>query len=345
MASEEKNKKDEVKIGFAGLLSMVSDVEAMIAHATTMKPESRPETQRSAQTEPKTNQQSYQSARGLSTEKLLLIGFGVVLVLWLSSILGPKFIEIVGTRFREIVEIPPHVQGSASEHVSGNQGIDVKPTPTKNDRLEPGAIIQATQQKLNEHGYNAGKADGIMGAKTRAAITTFQKDNNLRVDGIASAELLQKLDSKTSKKKQQLPEKQLEPSAAQKPSNNLTKTGYDKDYKKLRTDGLSTVTIDNSRNSSPVSAKLFYTDGIMSVPIRVISIKSGDSFTIRNIQPGKYDVRYQSLDTGSIYKSDPFFLEEQTTETGTRYSNIRMTLYTVNNGNMQMKHISRGEFE
>lgn len=46
------------------------------------------------------------------------------------------------------------------------------------------ADIKKTQQKLNELGYDCGKADGVMGKKTKAAIKKFQKDKGLTVDGI-----------------------------------------------------------------------------------------------------------------------------------------------------------------
>lgn len=45
--------------------------------------------------------------------------------------------------------------------------------------------IRNIQNKLNQLGYNCGKADGISGKKTKAAIRRFQKDKGLVVDGIA----------------------------------------------------------------------------------------------------------------------------------------------------------------
>lgn len=51
-------------------------------------------------------------------------------------------------------------------------------TSTKSDD------IKKAQEKLNELGYDCGKADGIMGKKTKAALKEFQKDKGLEVDGI-----------------------------------------------------------------------------------------------------------------------------------------------------------------
>ncbi len=52
---------------------------------------------------------------------------------------------------------------------------------------------KAIQSGLTRRGYNAGKADGVFGKKTEAAIAAFQKDKGLPVNGQPSASLLQLL--------------------------------------------------------------------------------------------------------------------------------------------------------
>ena len=47
-----------------------------------------------------------------------------------------------------------------------------------------------TQRLLNMLNYNAGPADGVMGARTRAAISRFEADHNLNVTGQVSSDLL-----------------------------------------------------------------------------------------------------------------------------------------------------------
>jgi peptidoglycan hydrolase-like protein with peptidoglycan-binding domain len=44
--------------------------------------------------------------------------------------------------------------------------------------------IRTAQAALNDLGYDAGAADGIIGRKTTAAVRSFQKDHDLKVDGI-----------------------------------------------------------------------------------------------------------------------------------------------------------------
>lgn len=60
-------------------------------------------------------------------------------------------------------------------------------------RPAPDATVLAIQQKLNELGYDAGTVDGLMGRGTRSAILAFQRANRLPQTGVASADLLLKL--------------------------------------------------------------------------------------------------------------------------------------------------------
>lgn len=46
------------------------------------------------------------------------------------------------------------------------------------------ATIRQVQAKLNSLGYDAGTADGIMGARTKAALAKYQRDNNLPIGGM-----------------------------------------------------------------------------------------------------------------------------------------------------------------
>lgn len=54
-------------------------------------------------------------------------------------------------------------------------------------------LVEDVQSALNNAGYNPGPADGIYGPRTRNAISAYQRDNGLSVDGEPSAPLLQHL--------------------------------------------------------------------------------------------------------------------------------------------------------
>lgn len=66
--------------------------------------------------------------------------------------------------------------------------------------------VRAVQQKLNELGYNAGPADGLMGRGTRAAIVAFQQDAGLNPDGLPTSALLQHLFAKRESAARETPQ-------------------------------------------------------------------------------------------------------------------------------------------
>ncbi len=53
--------------------------------------------------------------------------------------------------------------------------------------------IAAVQYLLRARGFYKGRADGIYGAKTTAAVKAFQRKNKLFVDGVAGPQTLRKL--------------------------------------------------------------------------------------------------------------------------------------------------------
>lgn len=120
--------------------------------------------------------------------------------------------------------------------------------------------------------------------------------------------------------------------------------GYVGGYKRLHAGGLSTVTVDNSRNDSDVFVKLVSLNGAQAYPVRQFYIPAFGSFTLNKITAGGYDIRYRDLGNGSLSRSEAFNLEEIQTYDGVQYSNITMTLYKVQNGNMQTYGLAEAEF-
>ncbi len=69
-----------------------------------------------------------------------------------------------------------------------------KGTIMKEEYAQKGAgLVIAVQMLLKEKGYNVGKLDGLIGNQFKQAVRDFQKFNNLKVDGQAGKETLQKL--------------------------------------------------------------------------------------------------------------------------------------------------------
>ena len=78
-----------------------------------------------------------------------------------------------------------------ADRLKGGQAISGKwplhePPLARKDRKE-------MQQSLNELGYDVGEVDGVLGARTRAALRLYQKDTNLPADGFATHAVLGRL--------------------------------------------------------------------------------------------------------------------------------------------------------
>ena len=76
-------------------------------------------------------------------------------------------------------------------------GGQMKPEQSHSSILKAGSkgeAVKQLQQKLAIIGYAPGPADGSFGAKTKAAVTAFQKDAGLTQDGIVGAKTLAELD-------------------------------------------------------------------------------------------------------------------------------------------------------
>ena len=54
-----------------------------------------------------------------------------------------------------------------------------------------GSLVKTMQTKLIRWGYLTGSADGVFGAKTKAAVIKFQKNNGLSADGIVGTRTAQ----------------------------------------------------------------------------------------------------------------------------------------------------------
>ena len=73
-------------------------------------------------------------------------------------------------------------------------------SPAKSTPTYDATLIRQIQQGLNRLGYNTGTPDGLYGPGTRKAIETFQKNQQLAVDGKPSKALLAKINAEQSTK-------------------------------------------------------------------------------------------------------------------------------------------------
>jgi hypothetical protein len=136
----------------------------------------------------------------------------------------------------------------------------------------------------------------------------------------------------------------VRPKTAENGAPFPAESGYIQNYPVRFTDGYSTVTVDNSQNDADVVVKLFSLDANLKQPVRVFFIRAHGRFTAEKVRAGNYDVRYRDLDSGGLSRTDPFQLQETNTDAGTQFSQLRLTLYKVQGGNMQTHAIAESEF-
>ena len=84
----------------------------------------------------------------------------------------------------EITPAPAVTERPTATPVAGPVLTPNKSYRTLNTKTS-GAPVKKVQERLIELGYLNGKADGVYGAKTKKAVTEFQKYNGLSADGVA----------------------------------------------------------------------------------------------------------------------------------------------------------------
>jgi putative peptidoglycan binding protein len=95
--------------------------------------------------------------------------------------------------------------GSQSER-TGETGVPLPEGSPHSGTVEKGAAGQSSmnnvkqaQQALKEKGYDPGPVDGVMGARTKEAIKSFQSASNLQATGTLDAETSQQLGIRSGK--------------------------------------------------------------------------------------------------------------------------------------------------
>lgn len=81
--------------------------------------------------------------------------------------------------------------GHLADRIAGKPAISVK-RPANDKAISRTKVIEM-QTALNELGYDVGKPDGIMGARTRGAIKDYQRATGLPADGYATISLIEQL--------------------------------------------------------------------------------------------------------------------------------------------------------
>lgn len=78
----------------------------------------------------------------------------------------------------------------AAAFACSSRGTAAAAPPPSLKQGAQGPAVLALQQALADRGYFSGKADGLFGPCTRAAVMAFQRDNHLTADGVAGEHTL-----------------------------------------------------------------------------------------------------------------------------------------------------------
>lgn len=136
----------------------------------------------------------------------------------------------------------------------------------------------------------------------------------------------------------------VRPKVADNGSPFPSQSGYIAKYPQKFTDGYSSVTVDNSKNDSDLFIKLFSVDVQPPIPVSVFLVRGKDSFTVKEVRAGKYEARYQDLQSGTLSRTDSFTLKEIDVLGGVEFSKLTLILHKVSNGNLKSYPISAAEF-
>lgn len=120
-------------------------------------------------------------------------------------------------------------------------------------------------------------------------------------------------------------------------------TGYVKGSFKGAQGGLSTFTVDNKQGGNDAIARI-YLNGAKPA-VRSMYVRSGETFKADSLSPGNYVLRYRFIGSEDTYEADQVMsLKQIDGESGTKYSNVTVTLFKQVGGNLSTKKVSSDQF-
>jgi hypothetical protein len=120
-------------------------------------------------------------------------------------------------------------------------------------------------------------------------------------------------------------------------------TGYIKGALQAAMGGMSTFSIDNKQGSSDAIGRLYLRGAKPAV--RSMYVKAGETFKAQSLSAGSYVFRYRFIGSEVTYEANRLIdLSEFQTETGTRFSNVTVTLFKEIGGNLPVKQVPADDF-
>lgn len=119
-------------------------------------------------------------------------------------------------------------------------------------------------------------------------------------------------------------------------------TGYLPNKEVKDNSGYSELTLKNNSNSN-FHIKLYYWYSGKWMLSREAYVKALEEFTMKDLNPGKFEVRKMDVQTKNASKSESYTFEETRNATGVEYSTMTLT-FNAYNGNSRSTPISAKEF-
>ena len=109
--------------------------------------------------------------------------------------------------------------------------------------------------------------------------------------------------------------------------------------------GLSSLTLDNSRNSQNLYVKLARSlDQNTRYSARETFIPAHQQLVLQHLAVGNYVIKMMDVASGCAQVSPVLSIEDNRTSQGVEYSNHSMTFYPVVNGNTHLSKLSASNF-
>lgn len=149
--------------------------------------------------------------------KALLTSGAILMAAWMTS--GGVFAQSTGTKKGDTINPdvsgPGASKGGSQSQRTGESGVPLPKGSPQSGTVEMGKSRagssdagttgargtmnnKGVQQALKDKGYDPGPVDGVMGARTKDAIKSFQTASNLQATGNINAETAQKLGVQSS---------------------------------------------------------------------------------------------------------------------------------------------------
>lgn len=200
------------------------------------------------------------------------------------------------------------------------------------------------------------RPDLLIKAKSPEIMRKSEAAARAILDGVPLTEIKPSILAKTAKSANTAPVELSQSSPVWRPEKNVgaaqsvardpeqqDTTGYLRGQPRAAVGGLSTFTVDNRQGGKDAVARI-YLHG-KKPAVRSMYVKHGETFKADAILPGTYVFRYRFIGGEDTFESDKDFPLTQTeTETGTRYSNVTVTLFKVKDGNMSSRKVDPNSF-